>query len=133
MILEDIYSYLTNDIILAALLNADANNPKIYPNYAKASETEPFITYRSLNPGTSPEGVLEEETVSFEIVSSDYEKLIDLSIRISELLGNVVEGDIASDNYRIFYGEKTGGSDFSDVLRRHVRMLNFIFKFKTKE
>ena len=133
MILEDIYSYLVNDANLQTLLNGDEDNPKIYPNYAKASEMEPFVIYRSLNPGTSREGVLQDEIINFEIIASDYEKLIDISLRLGELLDKVKEDDIPSANYRIFYGEKTGGSDFSDALRRHVRMLNFAFKFKNKE
>lgn len=132
MIVEDIYSYLTGDVTLKTLLNADSENPKIYPNYSKASEVEPFIIYRSLNPGASAGGVLNEEVISFEIVASDYEKVIDISIRLNELLNFVEEGDIPSADYRIFYGEKTGGSDFSDVLRRHVRMVNYIFKFKKR-
>jgi hypothetical protein len=132
MIVEDIYSYLTDDATLKTLLNADTQNPKIYPNYCKASEMEPFVIYRSLNPGTSPGGVLNEEVISFEIVASDYEKVIDISVRLNELLDFVKEGDIPSADYRIFYSEKTGGSDFSDVLRRHVRMVNYLFKFKKR-
>lgn len=129
MILGDIYAYLTADEALSSLLNATENDSKIYPNFAAITSRTPYIVYRSVNTGGSYDEVLCEEHITFIITAENFEQTVLISKALTALL-DLSANQIPSDTYRIYYGKKTGGSDFIDELGRHSRAVNFIFKFK---
>lgn len=129
MILDDLYSHLTQSEALRSALGADLSDGKIYPNYAAITSRAPYIVYRSGNPGGSYDEVLSEEHVTFVITSDEFRQ----TALISEVLTSLLDlncGEIASAGHKIYYGKKIGGSDFMDELGRHCRAVNFIFKFK---
>ena len=129
MILKDIYSYLKQSAILSAALEAGENDTKIYPNYARMSSKVPYIVYRSTNPGGTTDEVLNTEQITLTVTSESFLQTVEISFILTELL-DLTENKISSSIYNIYYAKKTGGSDYVDELGRHVRALNFIFKFK---
>ncbi len=129
MILKDIYSYLKQSAILSAALEAGENDSKIYPNYARMSSKVPYIVYRSTNPGGTTDEVLNTEQITLTVTSESFLQTVEISFILTELL-DLTENKIASSLYNIYYAKKTGGSDYVDELGRHVRALNFLFKFK---
>lgn len=131
MIAQDIYAYLSSDSTLQTALNATVTDTKIYPNYARLSSRLPFIVYQSTNPGGTQDEVLNEEDLSIIITSDTYATTVAISYIVSALL-DLTETQIPSEIYNIYYSKKTGGNDYADDLGRHVRALNFTFKFNKK-
>lgn len=129
MILKEICSYLRCDDTLKTILSADDKDPKIYPNYAAITSKVPYLVYRSSNPGGSYDEVLSEEGVTFVITGEDYAQTAAISKVLSSLL-DLNCGAIPSQEHKIYYAKKIGGSDYMDELGRHCRAVNFIFKFK---
>ncbi len=131
MIAQDIYTYLVSDSTLQIALNATATDTKIYPNYARLSSRLPFIVYQSTNTGGTQDEVLNEEDLSIIITSDTYATTVAISYIVTALL-DLTETQIPSETYNIYYSKKTGGNDYADDLGRHVRALNFTFKFNKK-
>ena len=131
MIAQDIYAYLSSDSTLQTALSATTTDTKIYPNYARLSSRLPFIVYQSTNPGGTQDEVLNEEDLSLIITSDTYATTVAISYIITALL-DLTETQIPSETYNIYYAKKTGGNDYADDLGRHVRALNFTFKFNKK-
>ena len=131
MIAQDIYAYLSSDSTLQTALSATATDTKIYPNYARLSSRLPFIVYQSTNPGGTQDEVLNEEDLSIIITSDTYATTVAISYIVTALL-DLTETQIPSNTYNIYYSKKTGGNDYADDLGRHVRALNFTFKFNKK-
>ena len=131
MIAQDIYAYLASDSTLQTALSATETDTKIYPNYARLSSRLPFIVYQSTNPGGTQDEVLNEEDLSIIITSDTYATTVTISYIITALL-DLTETQIPSDTYNIYYAKKIGGNDYADELGRHVRALNFTFKFNKK-
>ena len=131
MIAQDIYAYLSSDSTLQTALSATVTDTKIYPNYARLSSRLPFIVYQSTNPGGTQDEVLNEEDLSLIITSDTYATTVAISYIVTALL-DLTETEIPSDTYNIYYAKKTGGNDYADDLGRHVRALNFTFKFNKK-
>lgn len=129
MILKDIYSYLKQSALLSAALEAGGSDSKIYPNYARMSSKAPYIVYRSTNPGGTTDEVLSTEQITLTVTSESFLQTVEISFILTELL-DLTENKITSSLYNIYYAKKTGGSDYVDELGRHVRALNFLFKFK---
>lgn len=129
MILEEIYSYLCSDNTLKQVLSADEKDSKIYPNYAAITSRVPYLVYRSSNPGGSYDEVLNEEDVTFVITGEDFAQTAAISKVLTTLL-DLNCGGISSQEHKIYYAKKIGGSDYMDELGRHCRAVNFIFKFK---
>lgn len=129
MITEDIYNYLAADDTLGAALCASETDSKIYPNFAAITSRTPYIVYRSSNPGGSYDEVLCEEHLTFVITCENFAQTAAIS-KILTVLLDLTEEQIPSQNYKIYYAKKIGGSDFIDELGRHSRAVNFIFKFK---
>lgn len=131
MIAQDIYAYLSTDSTLQTALSATTTDTKIYPNYARLSSRLPFIVYQSTNPGGTQDEVLNEEDLSIIITSDTYATTVAISYIVTALL-DLTETQIPSATYNIYYAKKTGGNDYADDLGRHVRALNFTFKFNKK-
>ncbi len=131
MIAQDIYTYLTSSTALATALNATETDSKIYPNYARLSSRLPFIVYQSTNAGGTQDEVLNEEDLTLIITSDTYATTVAISYIITGLL-DLTETQIPSATYNIYYAKKIGGNDYADDLGRHVRALNFTFKFNKK-
>ncbi len=131
MILSDIYNYLKADTLLKTALEAGETDSKIYPNYARMSSKAPYIVYRSTNPGGATDEVLSTEQVSLIVTSESFVKTVEISFILTTLL-DLASSAIPSSLYNIYYAKKIGGSDYVDELGRHVRALNFTFKFKTQ-
>ncbi len=131
MIAQDIYAYLSSDSTLQTALNATVTDTKIYPNYARLSSRVPFIVYQSTNAGGTQDEVLNEEDLSIIITSDTYATTVAISYIVTALL-DLTETQIPSDTYNIYYSKKVGGNDYADDLGRHVRALNFTFKFNKK-
>lgn len=131
MIAQDIYAYLSSDSTLQTALSATVTDTKIYPNYARLSSRVPFIVYQSTNPGGTQDEVLNEEDLTLIITSDTYATTVAISYIVTALL-DLTETQIASDTYNIYYAKKIGGNDYADDLGRHVRALNFTFKFNKK-
>lgn len=129
MITEDIYNYLAADSTLASALSSSAADSKIYPNFAAITSRTPYIVYRSSNPGGSYDEVLCQEHLTFIITAENYAQTAALSKVLTTLL-DLTETQIPSQDYKIYYSKKIGGSDFIDELGRHSRAVNFIFKFR---
>jgi len=129
MILQDIYDYLQSSSVLKTALGASETDGKIYPNYARISSKVPYIVYRSSNPGGSTDEVLSTEQAVFSITSESFVQTAEISYILTSLL-DLTENKISSSVYNIYYAKKIGGNDYADELGRHVRALNFIFKFK---
>ena len=85
----------------------------------------------STNPGGPQDEVLNEEDLSIIITSDTYATTVAISYIVTALL-DLTETEIPSDTYNIYYAKKTGGNDYADDLGRHVRALNFTFKFNKK-
>ena len=131
MIAQDIYAFLTSDETLQTALNATETDTKIYPNYARLASRLPFIVYQSTNAGGTQDEVLNEEDLSIIITSDTYAKTVAISYIVTALL-DLTETQIPSSTYNIYYSKKIGGTDYADDLGRHVRALNFTFKFNKK-
>ena len=131
MIAQDIYAYLSSSSALQTALSATETDSKIYPNYARLSSRLPFIVYQSTNAGGTQDEVLNEEDLSIIITSDTYATTVAISYIVTALL-DLTEAQIPSDTYNIYYAKKTGGNDYADDLGRHVRALNFTFKFNKK-
>ena len=131
MIAQDIYSFLASDESLQTALSATETDTKIYPNYARLSSRLPFIVYHSTNTGGTQDEVLNEEDLTLIITSDTYATTVAISYIITGLL-DLTETQIPSDTYNIYYAKKIGGNDYADELGRHVRALNFTFKFNKK-
>lgn len=129
MILKDIYNYLTSDEALSLVLSSTQTDSKIYPNFARISSRLPYIVYRSVNPGGTTDEVLSIEQITLTITAEDFLQITQISYLLTELL-DLTANEIPSQTYKIYYSKKIGGNDFLDELGRHVRALNFIFKFK---
>ncbi len=129
MILKDIYAYLKQSAILRVALEAGENDSKLYPNYARMSSKVPYIVYRSTNPGGTTDEVLNTEQITLTVTSESFLQTVEISFILTELL-DLTENKISSSLYNIYYAKKVGGSDYVDELGRHVRALNFLFKFK---
>ncbi len=129
MITEDIYNYLCADETLQTALSANETDSKIYPNFAAITSRTPYIVYRSYNPGGCYDEVLCEEHLTFIITAENFAQTAAIS-KILTVLLDLTSGQIPSQDYRIYYSKKIGGSDFIDELGRHSRAVNFIFKFK---
>lgn len=129
MILKDIYNYLTGDEALSLLLSATQTDSKIYPNFARISSRLPYLVYRSTNPGGTTDEVLSTEQITLTITAEDFLQITQITYLLTELL-DLTANEIPSQTYKIYYAKKIGGNDFIDELGRHVRALNFIFKFK---
>jgi len=131
MILSDVYKYLLNNPQLCAVLETRTEDGKIYPNFARISSRAPYIVYRSLNPGGSLDEVLSQEQAVFVITSESFAKTAGISAILTDLL-DLPAADIPAAAHIIYYAKKTGGSDYVDELGRHVRALNFTFKFRKR-
>ena len=131
MIAQDIYALLASDSTLQTALSATVTDTKIYPNYARLSSRIPFIVYQSTNPGGTQDEILNEEDLSIIITSDTYATTVAISYIVTALL-DLTETQIPSNTYNIYYAKKTGGNDYADDLGRHVRALNFTFKFNKK-
>ena len=131
MIAQDIYAYLSSNQTLQTALSATESDSKIYPNYARLSSRLPFIVYQSTNAGGTQDEVLNEEDLTLIITSDTYATTVTISYIITALL-DLTETQIPSDTYNIYYAKKIGGNDYADDLGRHVRALNFTFKFNKK-
>ncbi|MBQ4493437.1 MAG: hypothetical protein II972_02400 [Elusimicrobiaceae bacterium] len=129
MILKDIYNYLTSDEALSLVLSSTQTDSKIYPNFARISSRLPYIVYRSTNPGGTTDEVLNTEQITLTITADDFLQITQISYLLTELL-DLTATEIPSQTYKIYYSKKIGGNDFLDELGRHVRAINFIFKFK---
>lgn len=129
MILKDIYNYLTADEALNLVLSSTQTDSKIYPNFARISSRTPYIVYRSTNPGGTTDEVLSTEQITLTITADNYLQITQISYLLTELL-DLSSSEIPSQEYKIYYSKKIGGNDFLDELGRHVRAINFIFKFK---
>ena len=75
--------------------------------------------------------MLNEEDLTLIITSDTYATTVTISYIITALL-DLTETQIPSDTYNIYYAKKIGGNDYADDLGRHVRALNFTFKFNKK-
>lgn len=131
MIAQDIYTFLSSNQTLQTALNATESDSKIYPNYARLSSRLPFIVYQSTNAGGTQDEVLNEEDLTLIITSDTYAATVAISYIITALL-DLTEMQIPSATYNIYYAKKIGGNDYADDLGRHVRALNFTFKFNKK-
>ena len=131
MIAQDIYAYLSSNSALQTALSATETDSKIYPNYARLSSRLPFIVYQSTNAGGTQDEVLNEEDLTLVITSDTYATTVAISYIITGLL-DLTETQIPSATYNIYYAKKIGGNDYADDLGRHVRALNFTFKFNKK-
>ena len=131
MIAQDIYTFLSSNQTLQTALNATQTDSKIYPNYARLSSRLPFIVYQSTNAGGTQDEVLNEEDLTLIITSDTYAATVAISYIITSLL-DLTETQIPSATYNIYYAKKIGGNDYADDLGRHVRALNFTFKFNKK-
>ncbi len=129
MILKDIYNYLTADEALNLVLSSTQTDSKIYPNFARISSHTPYIVYRSTNPGGTTDEVLSTEQITLSITADSFLQITQISYLLTELL-DLTDNEIPSQDYKIYYSKKIGGNDFLDELGRHVRAINFIFKFK---
>lgn len=129
MILKDIYNYLASDEALNLVLSSTQTDSKIYPNFARISSRLPYIVYRSTNPGGTTDEVLSTEQITLTITADDFLQIAQISYLLTELL-DLTANEIPSQTYKIYYSKKIGGNDFLDELGRHVRAINFIFKFK---
>lgn len=129
MILKDIYNYLASDEALSLVLSSTQTDSKIYPNFARISSRLPYIVYRSTNPGGTTDEVLSTEQITLTIIADDFLQIVQISYLLTELL-DLTANEIPSQEYKIYYSKKIGGNDFLDELGRHVRAINFIFKFK---
>ena len=129
MILKDIYNYLACDEALSLVLSSTQTDSKIYPNFARISSRLPYIVYRSTNPGGTTDEVLSTEQITLTITADDFLQIVQISYLLTELL-DLTANEIPSQEYKIYYSKKIGGNDFLDELGRHVRAINFIFKFK---
>ncbi|MBR4508656.1 MAG: hypothetical protein IKP23_04220 [Elusimicrobiaceae bacterium] len=129
MILKDIYNYLACDEALSLVLSSTQTDSKIYPNFARISSRLPYIVYRSTNPGGTTDEVLSTEQITLTITADDFLQITQISYLLTELL-DLTANEIPSQEYKIYYSKKIGGNDFLDELGRHVRAINFIFKFK---
>jgi secreted protein with Ig-like and vWFA domain len=129
MILKDIYNYLASDEALSLVLSSTQTDSKIYPNFARISSRLPYIVYRSTNPGGTTDEVLSTEQITLTITADDFLQITQISYLLTELL-DLTANEIPSQEYKIYYSKKIGGNDFLDELGRHVRAINFIFKFK---
>lgn len=129
MILKDIYNYLASDEALSLVLSSTQTDSKIYPNFARISSRLPYIVYRSTNPGGTTDEVLSTEQITLTITADDFLQITQISYLLTELL-DLTANEIPSQDYKIYYSKKIGGNDFLDELGRHVRAINFIFKFK---
>jgi len=131
MIAQDIYAYLSSSSALQTALSATESDSKIYPNYARLSSRLPFIVYQSTNAGGTQDEVLNEENLTLIITSDSYATTVAISYILTGLL-DLTETQIPSSTYNIYYAKKIGGNDYADDLGRHVRALNFLFKFNKK-
>ena len=131
MIAQDIYTFLSSNQTLQTALNATQTDSKIYPNYARLSSRLPFIVYQNTNAGGTQDEVLNEEDLTLIITSDTYAATVAISYIITSLL-DLTETQIPSATYNIYYAKKIGGNDYADELGRHVRALNFTFKFNKK-
>ena len=131
MIIQDIYSFLKQDLTLSTTLNATTQDSKIYPNFARLSSRIPYIVYQVTNAGGSQDEVLSEEDITFLITAEDYSKVVVISYLLTSLF-DLTCNTIPSTTYNIYYSKKVGGTDYTDDLGRYVRALNFIFKFSKK-
>ncbi len=130
MILKQIFARLKTDAELAALLNASAGDPKIYPGMAGAQCAAPFIVYRSLCPGAQADEVNRMETVSLEIFAPSFSVCVQAAERLTRLLTTADEAQLSgADGRRIYLGTLAGGSDFTDERGNYVRALTFQFSF----
>ena len=129
MILKDIYNYLACDEALSLVLSSTQTDSKIYPNFARISSRLPYIVYRSTNPGGTTDEVLSTEQITLTITADEFLQIVQISYLLTELL-DLTANEIPSQEYKIYYSKKIGGNDFLDELGRHVRAINFIFKFK---
>ncbi len=131
MIAQDIYSFLASNETLQNALNASETDTKIYPNYARLSSRLPFIVYHSTNTGGTQDEVLNEEDLTLIITSDSFETTVAISYIITGLL-DLTDTEIPSQTYNIYYAKKIGGNDYADDLGRHIRALNFTFKFNKR-
>ena len=129
MILKDIYNYLASDEALSLVLSSTQTDSKIYPNFARISSRLPYIVYRTTNPGGTTDEILSTEQITLTITADDFLQITQISYLLTELL-DLTASEIPSQDYKIYYSKKIGGNDFLDELGRHVRAINFIFKFK---
>lgn len=129
MILKDIYNYLASDEALSLVLSSTQTDSKIYPNFARISSHTPYIVYRTTNPGGTTDEVLSTEQITLTITADDFLQIVQISYLLTDLL-DLTASEIPSQDYKIYYSKKIGGNDFLDELGRHVRAINFIFKFK---
>lgn len=129
MIFNDIYKYLSEDVILKDYLVPTENDSKIYPNFARNMSKPPYVVYRAGGAGGAE--ILDGVTMVFLTVAQDYFVLNSVSARISELLSN--KEDISSGAFNIYFSRKTACSDFVDERGYHVRSQSFAFKFRKKQ
>ncbi len=131
MIAQDIYAFLASSEALQTALNASEGDSKIYPNFARLSSRVPFLVYSSTNPGGTEDEVLNDEDLTLIITADTYAQTVAISYILTSLL-DLTETQIPSNTYNIYYAKKIGGNDYADELGRHVRALNFTFKFNKK-
>ena len=87
------------------------------------------MLFRSTNPGGTTDEVLSTEQITLTITADNYLQITQISYLLTQLL-DLTASEIPSQTYKIYYSKKIGGNDFLDELGRHVRAINFIFKFK---
>lgn len=115
MIELDVVSYLIADSELDTLLGATGADSKIYAIQKPLKSSMPYIIYNNPAEGSVVEN-LEDVTISFNCVDTNYIIVRNIMVRLDELLNK--ESDIttliSSSSYYIYWCKRTGGSTFVD-------------------
>lgn len=130
MIEQDIYRYLVSDGELASLLGAEGADRRLYPVFAKKGTTLPCIVYRVDSTGGAKAEHVQETVLTFQALAETYGAASALADRLYHLLNNAAPGAIPCADGRIYYARLIGGEDFADELRRPVKALSFVFKYR---
>jgi len=127
---KDIYGYLSSDAELAALLGAKGSDRHIYPVYAKTGSPLPRIVYSVEGAGGRGAEHVQETVMTFQTTAETYGRASEVADKLYRLLNNAEPGSIPCSGGRIYYSRLIGGEDFSDELRRPVKALSFVFKYR---
>ncbi len=129
--IADYIKVLTADATLLALLvNADANNPKIFPLVAPDGETSPWVVYSYSSHG-SGEDVVDEAMVLVSVYAETYDVARQVMNRIIVLLDTQEgAGSIASTDFRFLFSKLVPGG--SDTREEDTRLYHFARTFHVK-
>lgn len=127
--IDDLAAFLKADAGLATLLGAGNGNPKIYPAFAEAGETSPYILYSYSTDGTSDD-LIDEAIINLSTVAETYDVarvIVEYLTALLDLWDDIV---IPSSSNRIYYCKKIGGG--SDVYEKDTRRHHMARLFNVK-